>query len=107
MIQTPELSPAISHRLVPADSTAYECRGFVYRDEDNRCCAYATRLPGVYGEGDTEEQAFNDLCDAFVFALETYGESGTKTPWRDGFRRPDLTGNEYWAVVHVKKTAVS
>jgi predicted RNase H-like HicB family nuclease len=106
MIETPEPEFAISTAPVPSDSTKVECRGFVYKDEDGRCCAYATRLPGVYGEGDTEAEAFNDLCDAFTFVLESYGETGKAIPWRDSLKRPDLTGTEYWAVVHVKKVAV-
>lgn len=107
MIETPEYKIEISSHSVPHDSTAYECRGFVYRDEDGRFCAFATRLPGVYGEGDDEAQAFKDLCEAFTFALEMYEETGKPVPWRDSLKRPDLTGNEFWAVVNVKKTAVS
>jgi len=91
----------------PNDATPVECRGFVYQDEDGRFCAYATRLPGVYGEGDTAELAFADLCDAFAFALESYLESQEAPPWRDSLKRPGLIGTEYWAVVHVKKIAVS
>jgi len=91
----------------PDDATPVECRGFVYQDEDGRFCAYATRLPGVYGEGDTAELAFADLCDAFAFALESYSESREAPPWRDSLKRPSVIGTEYWAVVHVKKIAVS
>ena len=106
MIETPVLV-SFSTQFVPHDSMAVECRGFVYKDEDGRFCAYATRLPGVYGEGETEAETFADLCDAFTFALEMYIEQGKEIPWRESHKRSDLTGIELWAVVHVKKTAIS
>ena len=106
MIDTPVLV-SFSTPIVPHDSMPVECRGFVYQDEDGRYCAYATRLPGAYGEGETEAEAFADLCDAFAFALETYIEKGEAIPWRESLKRSDLTGIELWAVVHVKQTAVS
>lgn len=106
MIKTHE--PEFQQRIVefPVNSIAVECRGFVYRDEDGRFCAFATRLPGVYGEGDTADEAFSDLCEAFQYVLETYLEEEKPIPWRDRLVRSDLTGTEYWAVVYVKKTAV-
>lgn len=98
---------SVSSPVAPSDAIRVECRGFVYQDEDKKFCAYATRLPGVYGEGDTAERAFSDLCDAFTFALESCSELQKEIPWRDKFVRPDLTGIEFWAVVHVKKATVS
>lgn len=103
--QNPEVSVSTHSR--PADSVTVECRGFVYKDEDGRYCAYATRLPGVYGEGETASEAFAELCEAFAFAVEMYHEEGKSIPWRDKLIHSQLSGNEYWAAVNVKQTAVS
>lgn len=105
MIETPD-QVSVATLTVPPDSIAVECRGFVYQDEDGRFCAYATRLPGAYGEGENQAEAFSDLCDAFTFALEMYIEKGKEIPWRESHKRSDLIGAELWAVVHVKKTAI-
>jgi len=87
-------------------SSAFECRGFVYADlESGGYCAFAIRLPGVYGEGDTVEEAFADLCESFALAIEVYRDTGKPIPWRDTKVGCDKTGTELWAIVHVGKAA--
>lgn len=104
--QTTEPVAKVIQQPLPDECHLFECRGFVYADEDGGFCAYATRLPGVYGEGETVEEAFSDLCDAFQMALEIYREEGKQIPWRDRQVDEGRHGAELWAVVNVKKTPV-
>lgn len=47
----------------------------VERDEDGVWCAHAQLRPGVgaHGEGDTEEEALEDLRQALVGLIEEFG----------------------------------
>jgi predicted RNase H-like HicB family nuclease len=47
----------------------------VERDGDGGCCAHAQLRPGVgaHGEGDTEEEALNDLREALTGLIAEFG----------------------------------
>lgn len=102
-ISTPD---HITFSLCKADENTFECRGFVFADQDGGFCAYSTNLPGVYGEGDTAEAAFSDLCEAFRGIIQSYLEDREPIPWRTPYIDPELTGIQKWAMVNVVATAV-
>jgi len=52
---------------------ADECGGFY---------AYATRLPGVVGEGESFEEAVESVREGFVSVLSDYLENG-EIPWEE------------------------
>lgn len=104
--QSTETVTQVTPQPLPDECHSFECRGFMYEDEDGGFCAYAIRLPGVYGEGETVDEAFADLCEAFQMALELYYEEGKQIPWRDRQVDEARHGVERWAVVNVKKTSL-
>ena len=58
----------------------YACRALVCQDERGGFYAYATRLPGVVGEGETFEEAVESVREGFVSVLSDYLGNG-EIPW--------------------------
>lgn len=55
-----------------APSTHYACRAVVYEAEEGGYFAIATNLRGACGQGDTIEDAIEDLKDSFVGLILSY-----------------------------------
>ena len=68
-------------RLVPP---AYQCRVLLIPEREGGYSAHALRLPGVVSQGETIEEALENVVEAFQTALEEYlqDESG-RVPWSD------------------------
>lgn len=61
----------------------YLCRTIVCEDhEGGGYYAYATRLPGVVGQGDTFIEAVENIKEAFAAALSCYLSNG-EIPWQE------------------------
>ena len=65
-----------------APKRTYACRAMICEDEDGGFFAYATRLPGVVGEGDTFQDAVESVKEGFESVLGNYLASGD-IPWQD------------------------
>ena len=79
----------------------HECRAVIVPDEDGGYCAFARRLPGVVSQGDTVDEAFTNVCEAFAATLETYRELKMEIPWEQIALDHGKTSQERWAMVHV------
>jgi predicted RNase H-like HicB family nuclease len=55
--------------------------------EDGGYVASVPSVPGVYGQGETEEEAFQDAKAALAFTLDDMTESGEELPPSDGHPR--------------------
>jgi predicted RNase H-like HicB family nuclease len=55
--------------------------------EDGGYVASVPSVPGVYGQGETEEEAFQDAVDALTFTLDDMTENGEELPPSDGVAR--------------------
>ncbi len=51
--------------------------------EDGGYVAHVPSLPGVYGQGETEEEALEDAGAALEFTLESMAELGEELPTGD------------------------
>ena len=79
----------------------YECRVLLCAEEGGGYSAIATRLPGVASQGDTKENAIENITDAFQAAIQTYLDDGGKIPWENNlFERP-ANCEERWILVNV------
>ena len=65
-----------------APKRTFSCRAMICKDEDGGFFAYATRLPGVVGEGDTFNDAVESVKVGFESVLAGYLSSG-EIPWQD------------------------
>lgn len=58
------------------------CHARFSPDPEGGFCAYAVNLPGVAEDGDSYEEARDNLKDAFQAVIQTYLESGQPIPWK-------------------------
>lgn len=65
-----------------APERTFACLAMVCKDEDGGYFAYATRLPGVVGEGETFQEAVDSVREGFVSVLSGYLACG-EIPWQD------------------------
>jgi predicted RNase H-like HicB family nuclease len=65
-----------------AGNRTFECRAILLPDGEGYS-ALALQLPGVASQGDTDEEAIQNLTDAFRAAIECYLEDGGSIPWKD------------------------
>ena len=54
----------------------------IERDEEQGYTARCLELKGVYGQGETEEEALEDIKNALDLALEFYKEKNIQIPYR-------------------------
>lgn len=78
------------------ENPAYECRA-VLVPEDNGFSIYASRLPGVFSQGDTADEAITNIAEAFRGVIESYHARKVKIPWQDA--NVDPAGKEVWILV--------
>jgi len=80
-----------------------ECRGlFIKEENEGGYSSICLNLPGVQSQGETLNEAIQNLKEAFLLAVETYKESGEEIPWRDLSNEfPRECGEQRWFTVHV------
>ncbi len=82
---------------------AYECRVLLCPEETG-FSVHALRLPGVVSQGETIEEALENIAEAFRGALSVYFEQpGASIPWRDEEAEVDRPAGsiERWILVDV------
>ena len=78
-----------------------ECRALVCPEDEGGFAAYSLRLQGVASQGETENEAVENLADAFRETILAYEQLGTAVPWSDvEICRSDET-KETWFLVDV------
>lgn len=86
-----------------ASTNTYECRVVIMPEEDeDGFSVIATDLPGVASQGETEEEAIENIKEAFIGAISIYLEAGD-IPWADN--TPEglpLETPKRWVVVNVE-----
>ncbi|HUG91146.1 MAG TPA: type II toxin-antitoxin system HicB family antitoxin [Planctomycetaceae bacterium] len=83
-----------------APGSVLECKVCLFRDDDGGYTVQAARLPGAISEGETAEEALDNIRDALASLLRSYIEAGEPIPWTpvEFDRAPDL---ERWVPVNV------
>lgn len=76
-----------------------KCRILVCPEEVGGYSAHALRLPGVVGEGETIEEAIEDIRAALQFALRSYFEDDGSIPWTDNEIERPAGSVERWILV--------
>jgi predicted RNase H-like HicB family nuclease len=84
--------------------TLYRCKVIILfppEEESGLIAVYAANLPGVASQGTTEEEALQNIVEAFEGVLATYRESGEEIPWQEDTNRQLERGAEVrWVFVH-------
>lgn len=60
-----------------------ECRAVFCPEPDGGYSVYARNLPGVASQGDTLDEAIENIKQAFAGAVATYESEGMEIPWSD------------------------
>ena len=82
MIKLLEKNVEIKDPQIFDHKNAFVCRAVFQPDEQSSgYTAFARNLPGVISEGDTLEEAIENVKEAFALALECYLDSGDEIPW--------------------------
>ena len=64
----------------PMRDRTYECRVLLVPEDAGGFSAHATQLPGLVSQGDTEEEALENIREAFRGVASVYQEAG-RIPW--------------------------
>ena len=80
----------------------YECRVWLCPEREGGFSALVPSLPGVASQGETEEEALENVKEAFQGAVAEYLDSGERIPWcRDIVRQKPNDAKEKWILVNV------
>ena len=83
----------------------YKCRVLLCPEKDGGYSAHAIRLPGVVSQGESEEEALENIADAFRATISVYCEHGGTIPWTDIQIDPQIDrpkgSIERWILVNV------
>lgn len=79
----------------------FECRALFYPEGDGGYSAHALRLPGVATQGDTLQEAVENLRDAFREAMLAYREQEMQIPWEEIEIDRPKDSVEQWILVNV------
>jgi antitoxin HicB len=67
-----------------SEKNCFVCRAAIIRDhETQRFTALAKRLPGCISEGDTIEEAIENIREAFAGVVLSYLSHNENIPWED------------------------
>jgi predicted RNase H-like HicB family nuclease len=73
----------------------------VCEDEQGGYSVHATRLPGVVSQGESIEEALDNIRDAFQAAVQVYLEGGQAIPWQTVKIERPAKCFERWILVDV------
>lgn len=79
----------------------YRCPVDLVTEEDGTFSVLAVSLPGVASQGSNEQEALDNIIEAFQGVMETYKEIGKQIPWLDTMTEPEQGSFRRWVVVHV------
>lgn len=74
--------PAASHSCVmPVTGFERACTVHLIPEEDGGYSAIAADLPGVASQGETEQEALDNIREAYASAIRCYKQHGKTVPW--------------------------
>ena len=76
-----------------------ECRAVLCSEPDGGFSVYARNLPGVVSQGETIDEAIENVKEAFCGAVETYVAEGMEIPWGDCREPLPRDAIERWILV--------
>lgn len=80
----------------------YECRVWLCPEAEGGYYALVPSLPGVASQGETQQEAQENIKEAFQGAVAEYLESKEEIPWRhDIIRQKPHGAIEKWILVNV------
>ncbi len=87
-------------RVQDPDQKVYRCKVILRAEDDKAYSIYAATLPGVASQGDTEEEAINNIIEALEGVLASYKAQGQDVPWAKETESLPRGAQVRWVVVH-------
>ena len=85
----------------PLGDNVFECHVLLCPEVEGGYSAHALRLPGVATQGDTIDEALENIKEAFRGAISVYREANEQIPW-EGITIDRPAGSlERWILVDV------
>jgi predicted RNase H-like HicB family nuclease len=95
-------SQAVTDLQNRLDGRVYECRVWLCPEEEGGYSVILPFLPGVASQGETREEALQNIKEAFQGAAAEYIESQQPIPWcRDTLHQKPADAIEKWILVNV------
>jgi len=80
---------------------AFQCH-VIIRPDDDGFMAFASELPGVMSQGDSINEALDNVRDAFQATMASYFDNGLDVPWKNrGAAEIEPGDIDRWIVVDV------
>lgn len=83
------------------NGNTFECRAVICPEEEGGFSAFALKLPGVISQGETRDEAIENIREAFRGAVIAYREQGMEIPWEDVQVDCPKDSVERWILVNV------
>lgn len=81
--------------LQPSRQTMRQCCVLLSREDDGYCVR-AADLAGVVSDGDTIDEAVQNIKEAYAGAIESYQAHGELVPWLIPPREPEQNEQRVW-----------
>jgi antitoxin HicB len=82
--------------------TVYRCQVILTPEPEGGYSVVSANLPGVASQGDTEQEALENITEAFRGVLLTYAsQNGGKIPWLENPLQPEHLDQIRWVFVNV------
>ena len=82
----------------PMGVKTYECRVLLVPEDAGGFSAHATQLPGLVSQGESEEEALENIREAFRGVASVYQETG-RIPWSPVEMERSKDSLERWILV--------
>ena len=80
---------------------AYQIEVRLTQEAEGGFSVCAPQLPGVVSQGETKEEAIENITEALLAAIESYRESHEEIPWQSEPAPRQSSEISRWIVVHV------
>jgi antitoxin HicB len=97
----PTIGDDISLWKLHDPGTVFLALAVVEKDPEGGYTSYTPSLPGAVSQGQTPEEAMENLREAIVGCIESYREAGKAVPWVHDPEEPADTVLCEWIGVHV------
>jgi predicted RNase H-like HicB family nuclease len=82
------------------DRQSFRCQVHLRPEDEGGFSVYAATLPGAVSQGDTAEEALDNIAEAIQGVILAYRDGGRPIPWSDQPRPLGPGETQHWVVVH-------
>jgi predicted RNase H-like HicB family nuclease len=92
IIESESYARSVAPHVEWQNNSAYRCDVYVEQDDNGRYTAYVLNLPGAASDGDSVEEAIENVAESVRGLILVYKDSGEAIPWKD-YTNEDIPAN--------------